>query len=168
MGGRADWRWGDFLHFSPASCGAVSVLNVLLAEDNPGDILLVKEALAHYHISHELYVVRDGGEALAFLHRMGETGSVPCPDVLLLDLNLPRVDGPEILVEFRKNPGCIHTPVIVISSSDTHKDRQRMDALGVNCYFRKPSDLEEFLKLGAVVRRVVEDGERSKDSSGKR
>jgi chemotaxis family two-component system response regulator Rcp1 len=143
----------------------MSVLKVLLAEDNPGDILLVKEALAQHHITNEMYVVRDGGEALAFIDRMGETGSVPCPDVLLLDLNLPKVDGPEILVEFRKNPQCLHTPVIVISSSDTHKDRQRMDALGVTCYFRKPSDLEEFLQLGALVQRVVEDAERSGQST---
>ena len=135
----------------------MSALKVLLAEDNPGDIILVKEALAKYQVAYEMYVVRDGGEALAYVSRMGKSADDPCPDVVLLDLNLPKVDGSEILVEFRKHPQCAHTPVIVITSSDASKDRSRMDALGVSCYFRKPSDLEEFLKLGALVQRVVED-----------
>ena len=139
----------------------MNVLKVLLAEDNPGDVFLVKEALAHHRLAHGMYVVRDGGEALAFIHRMGKTGPVPCPDVLLLDLNLPKVDGPEILVAFRKHPECAQTPVIVISSSDAHKDRQRMDALGVSSYFRKPSNLEEFMQLGALVQKVVEDAQSS-------
>jgi len=105
---------------------------------------------------HELHVVRDGGEALAFLARMGLPDGPPCPDVVLLDLNLPKADGVEILAEFRRNPACAHTPVIAVTSSDTPKDRSQMAALGVNRYFRKPSDLEAFLELGATVREVVE------------
>ena len=138
----------------------MSVLKVLLAEDNPGDIFLVKEALAQHHITHEMYVVRDGGEAFAFVSRMGGSDGDPCPDIVLLDLNLPKVDGPEILIEIRKHPECAHTPVIVMSSSDTNKDRDRMDALGVTCYFRKPSDLDEFLQLGDLVKKVVEEDAR--------
>ncbi len=164
MGYRTDWRRSHVLHFSSPSCGAMSVLKVLLAEDNPADIFLVKEALAQHHIIPEMYVVRDGGEALSFISQIGETDGGPCPDIVLLDLNLPKVDGPEILIEFRKHPQCAHIPVIVISSSDTHKDRNRMDALGVTCYFRKPSDLEEFLQLGALILKVVEDAARSRES----
>jgi len=104
----------------------------------------------------EMHVVRDGDEALAFVAHMGEPQGVPCPDLLLLDLNLPEVDGSQVLTEFRKHPQCAHTPVIVITSSDTHKERARMNELGIARYFRKPSDLEAFLKLGAVVHEVVD------------
>lgn len=128
---------------------------ILLAEDNPGDVMLVQRALEKHHVFHRLYVVRDGAEALAFVDRIGEPGA-PCPDVLLLDLNLPKVDGRQVLSEFRKHPGCSDAPVIVVSSSDAPRDRTRMAELGIARYFRKPLDFEEFLKLGAVVREVVE------------
>ena len=131
-------------------------LNILLAEDNPGDILLIRQALNQHGISSLLHVVRDGEEALAFVAHMGETGGAPCPDLMLLDLNLPKVDGPEVLCEFRKHPQCEHTPVVVITSSDAHKDRARMAQLGIASYFRKPSELDAFLRLGAVVREIVE------------
>ena len=130
--------------------------NIFLAEDNRGDVLLVQEALAAHSISHELFVVRDGGAALQFVARMGTVGHPPCPDLMLLDLNLPKVDGPTILAEFRKRPECLQTPVVVISSSDASNDRDRMNALGVAHYFRKPSDLEAYLQLGSVVKGLLE------------
>jgi CheY-like chemotaxis protein len=132
------------------------VLHILLAEDNPGDILLVEQALEEHRIPHELHVVRDGAKALDLLVRMGQAGEVACPDLLLLDLNLPKVDGPQVLREFRKHPACAHTPVIVVSSSDAQRDRAQMAQLGVTRYFKKPLDLDAFLQLGAVVREVVE------------
>jgi CheY-like chemotaxis protein len=131
------------------------VLHILLAEDNPGDVLLVREALAEHRIAHELHLVRDGGEALAFVAQMGQRGGTPCPDLVLMDLNLPKVDGSEVLSEFRKHPACAHTPVIVVTSSDAQRDRARMAGLGVTRYFRKPSDFNAFLKLGEMVREVV-------------
>lgn len=130
-------------------------MHILLAEDNLGDILLVQRALKEHHIEHELHVVRDGGEALAFVAHMGQPGETPCPDIVLLDLNLPKVDGPTVLKEFRKHPACARTPVIAVSSSDTQKDRAQMAELGVDRYFKKPSDLNAFLLLGAVVREVM-------------
>jgi len=131
-------------------------LRILLAEDNPGDILLVKDALKSHRIPHELQVVRDGDEALAIIEHMGEPDGIPCPDLMLLDLNLPKVDGSEVLGRFRKHPQCAETPVIVMTSSDAHRDRERMAQFGIARYFRKPSDLNAFLKLGAVVVEVVE------------
>jgi CheY-like chemotaxis protein len=131
------------------------VLHILLAEDNPGDVLLVRQALEEHRIQHELHVVKDGGEALDYLKRMGKSDEPPCPDLILLDVNLPKADGTEILTEFRKHPECRHTPVIVVTSSDTQKDRAQMTELGVQRYFKKPSDLNSFLQLGAVVREVV-------------
>ncbi len=132
------------------------MLRILLAEDNPGDVLLVQQALEEYHIDHELHVVRDGGEAMEFLAHMGEPGEAACPDIVLLDLNLPKVDGHQVLSEFRKHPSCTHTPVIVVSSSDLPKDRARVAALGISRYFRKPSELDAFMLLGSVVREVAE------------
>jgi chemotaxis family two-component system response regulator Rcp1 len=134
----------------------MNALQILLAEDNLGDVLLVQYALKSHNIPHELHVVRDGDEALAIIEHMGEPDGIPCPDLMLLDLNLPKVDGPEILGKFRKHPYCAETPVIVISSSDAHRDRERMAQFGIARYFRKPSDLNAFLKLGAVVAEVVE------------
>jgi two-component system, chemotaxis family, response regulator Rcp1 len=131
-------------------------LRILLAEDNLGDVLLVKDALVSHKIPHHLHVVRDGDEALAFIEHMGEPDGIPCPDVMLLDLNLPKVDGPEVLAKFRKHPLCAETPVIVITSSGALRDRDRIAKFGIARYFRKPSDLNEFLKLGAVVAEVVE------------
>jgi CheY-like chemotaxis protein len=132
------------------------VLNILVAEDNPGDVLLVRRALKAHNIPHDLTVVRDGAEALEFIARMGRARELPCPDVLLLDLNLPKVDGPRVLSEFRKHPDCSDTPVIVVTSSDAKKDRKQMEELRVARYFRKPSDYHAFLQLGAIVREVAE------------
>src|ERR1039457_151938 len=88
--------------------------------------------------------------------RMGLRGDEPCPGVLLLDMNLPKVDGPRVLSEFRKHPACVTTPVIVVTSSDTPKERERMMDLGVAHYFKKPSDLNAYLMLGSLVREIVE------------
>ena len=132
------------------------MLNILLAEDNWGDVLLVQEALRAHQVQHTLHVVRDGAEALAFVERMGQPGSEPCPDLVLLDVNLPKVDGPEVLKALRNHEACARTPVIVVSSSDSPRDRSRMAELGIARYFKKPSDFEAFLKLGAVVGEVIE------------
>jgi CheY-like chemotaxis protein len=132
------------------------VLHILLAEDNHGDVLLVREALQEHRIQHQLHVVQDGQEALDYVVRMGKPNEEPCPDVMLLDLNLPKADGPAVLSEFRKHPECTHTPVIVVTSSDSPKDRARMAELGISYYFRKPSDFASYMQLGAVIRQVIE------------
>lgn len=131
------------------------MLHILLAEDNFGDVLLVEQALTEHQVDHELHVVADGDEALQFLDRMGEVGEPPCPDVLLLDLNLPKVEGPKVLQQFRKHPACAETPVIVVTSSDAPRDRKRVEALGATAYFRKPSELSEFMTLGALVKELA-------------
>jgi CheY-like chemotaxis protein len=135
----------------------MSALQILLAEDNPGDVLLVAAALEEHHIEHELKVAHDGEEALAFFAHMGEPDSSPCPDLMLLDLNLPRLDGFEILTEFRKHPQCAHTPVIIVSSSNTPTERRRMAELGIVQYFQKPGDLDAYMELGAIVRKTMSD-----------
>lgn len=131
------------------------MLQILLIEDNRGDVILVQHALEEHHLVYELQVVSDGEEALRFIQRMGSAGEPACPDLLLLDLNLPKIGGPEILGEFRKHPACVRTPVIVVSSSDAPRDRMKMDALGVSHYFRKPTEFDAFLGLGVIVKQVV-------------
>ena len=99
-------------------------IRILLAEDNQADIVMVREALKAHKIPHELDVVLNGEEALSFIVRMAKTDEHPCPDILLLDLNLPRADGLEVLREFRRRPECAGIPVIVISSSNAPRDRE--------------------------------------------
>lgn len=130
---------------------------ILLAEDNPGDVLLVQQALEDYNVQYQLHIVHDGAAAIEFIGHMGKAGSVPCPDLMLLDLNLPKVKGPEILREFRNHPECAETPVIVVTSSDAEKDRAQTALLGISEYFRKPSDFDAFMQLGALVRKVMLD-----------
>lgn len=132
------------------------MLHILLAEDNRGDVLLIRRALDEHQIEHHLHVVTDGEEALRFVARMGKPGQEPCPDLMLLDLNLPKVSGGEVLREFRAHPECETTPVIVITSSDSSKDHALVAALGVSRYFRKPMDFDSFMQLGAIVREAVE------------
>jgi len=135
----------------------VRQIQVLLAEDNQGDVLLVREALAAHDIPHELRVAATGAEAMDFVARMGKPGEAPCPDIVLLDLNLPRVDGHEVLREFRRHPDCATTPVIIVSSSDSPRDRERVSALGVTRYFKKPTTFGAYMELGAIVKEAVGD-----------
>ena len=128
-------------------------LAVLLAEDNAGDVFLVREALLEHRLDFELYLAGDGDTLTALLERVGI--DVPAPDVLLLDLNLPCIDGPELFRRVRAHPLCAHTPLIVISSSDAARDHAWTSEFGVSHYFRKPSHLDEFLQLGAIVRKLT-------------
>jgi CheY-like chemotaxis protein len=128
-------------------------LAVLLAEDNAGDVFLVREALLEHGLDFELYLAGDGDKLTALLERVGI--DVPAPDVLMLDLNLPCIDGPELFRRVRAHPLCAHTPLIVISSSDAARDHAWTSEFGVSHYFRKPSHLDEFLQLGAIVRKLT-------------
>lgn len=130
---------------------------ILVAEDNVPDVFLVREALALSEVEHDLHVVEDGEEALRFIERADfGNGDAPIPALLLLDLNLPKRTGDEILVGLRQSRTCRDIPVIIMTSSDSPKDREEAARLGAVAYFRKPSDLEEFLKLGELVRDILE------------
>jgi chemotaxis family two-component system response regulator Rcp1 len=130
-------------------------LQILLGEDNPGDVLLVRRALNEHRVEYELHTMRDGSEAAVFMEGV-EGGGLPCPDLFLLDLNLPKLDGCELLVLLRAHPLCGDKPVIIISSSGAESDRRRATDAGATRYYQKPSDLKEFMKLGALVRELVE------------
>lgn len=119
----------------------------LLAEDNPGDVRLTKEALRESKISNNLNVVPDGVEAMAFLHREGKYADAPRPDVILLDLNLPKKEGREVLAEVKADPSLRLIPVVIITSSEAEQDVLKTYELYANCYVTKPVDLEQFIKV---------------------
>jgi two-component system, chemotaxis family, response regulator Rcp1 len=131
-------------------------LEVLLVEDSRGDVLLVQEALHAYAIPHRIHLVIDGEQALDYFRRMGKSGAPPYPDVVLLDLNLPKIEGSEVLRVLRSYPECARTPAIIVSSSVSPDVREKVDTLHVDGYFRKPAELAAYLELGAMVKQVVD------------
>lgn len=130
-------------------------LHVLLAEDNPGDTLLVNEALQQHGFEYVLHVIEDAEKAPLFLERVGKSPETPCPDVMLIDLNLPKASGYEVVQMFKEHPECSKALLIIMTSSDAPKDRQMAVQLGAAHYFRKPSDLDEFMDLGRIIRELL-------------
>ena len=118
--------------------------DVLLIEDNPGDVRLTREAFAEGDVDHTLHVVTDGVEALDFLRQCGEYADTPRPTAILLDLNLPRKDGDEVLAEVRADPVLSTIPVIVLTSSEAEADVVQSYELGANAYLTKPVDPAAF------------------------
>jgi CheY-like chemotaxis protein len=128
-------------------------VEILLVEDNPADARLTREALKDSRVLNRLHHVKDGVEALAFLERRPPHKSAPVPDVILLDLNLPRKDGRELLEEVKGNPLLRRIPVVVLTTSEAEQDIQRSYDLHANCYLTKPVDLNKFM---AIVRTFEE------------
>lgn len=126
-------------------------VEVLLVEDDPGDIELTKEAIEKARLSINLNVVRDGEEAMAYLRRKGEFANAVRPDLVLLDLNMPRKDGREVLREIRSDSDLTSLPVVVLTTSDADEDILRTYDLGANCYVTKPVGLEQFMKVVQTV-----------------
>lgn len=118
---------------------------ILLVEDNPADVLLTREAFSESKIRHRLWCVPDGEEALRFLRHTGEYTDAPRPDVMLLDLNLPKKDGREILADIKEDPALREIPVIVLTTSEAEQDIFRAYKLHANCYLTKPIDVDEFI-----------------------
>jgi len=132
---------------------SVEPINILLVEDNPGDVRLTIEALREGKVHNHLSVARDGVEALAFLRQEGQFADSPRPDVILLDLNLPKKDGREVLAEVKADERLRRIPVVVLTTSKAEEDILRSYALHANCYVTKPVDLEQFI----TVVRSIED-----------
>jgi chemotaxis family two-component system response regulator Rcp1 len=122
-------------------------IEILLVEDNPGDVRLTREALRDGKIYNNLYVVRDGVEAMAFLHKTGQYARAPRPDLILLDLNLPRKDGHEVLAEVKTDESLRRIPVVILTTSQAEEDIIKTYDLHVNCYITKPVDLDQFVKI---------------------
>jgi chemotaxis family two-component system response regulator Rcp1 len=120
---------------------------VLLVEDNPGDVRLTQEAFKESKLLHKLYVVRDGEEALDFLFRKGNFSVAPTPDLILLDLNLPKKSGREVLVEIKNDPNLKFIPVVVLTTSEADEDILNSYKLHANCYITKPVEFDKFLNI---------------------
>lgn len=122
-------------------------IEILLVEDNPGDVRLTQEAFRENKIRNKLNVVNDGEQALAFLRREGVYANVARPGLILLDLNLPRVDGREVLAQIKSDPELRHIPVVILTTSQAEEDIVKSYALHANCYITKPVDLERFMQV---------------------
>lgn len=120
-------------------------MQILLVEDNPGDIRLTQEALKEGSIRNELHVVKDGVEAIDYLKRKGKYTNQSTPDIILLDLNLPRKDGREVLAEIKADENLKLIPVIILTTSDADLDIQKSYKLHANCFITKPVDLDQFI-----------------------
>jgi CheY-like chemotaxis protein len=128
-----------------ANTDAAPPIEILLVEDNPGDVRLTKEALKEGKVYNNLHWAKDGVEALEFLRREGSHKNAPRPDIILLDLNLPKVDGREVLSIIKNDSHLKHIPVVVLTTSKADEDVLRSYELHANCYVTKPVDLEKFI-----------------------
>ncbi len=122
-------------------------IDILLVEDNPGDVRLTKEALKDAKVLNEVYIAKDGVEALQFLHKEGSFADAPKPDLILLDLNLPRKDGREVLAEIKKDTKLRRIPVVILTTSKADEDIIRTYDLHANAYVTKPVDLNRFIEI---------------------
>ena len=126
-------------------------IEVLLVEDDPGDVLMTQEAFEEHKVSNTLNVVTDGAQAIEYLRRTGEYAQAVRPDLILLDLNLPRRDGREVLAEIKSDPDLCRIPVVVLTTSAADEDILRSYQLHANAYVTKPVDFEQFIN---VVRQI--------------
>ncbi|MBV9769521.1 MAG: response regulator [Bryobacterales bacterium] len=129
---------------------------ILVAEDNLADIYLIEEALRLHGFTYRLEIADNGEDMLKMIAKIEQDPSQSCPDLFMLDLNLPKRPGEEILAQIRRSNRCAQVPVIVITSSDSPLDRARTRELGASYYFRKPADLENFMTIGGIVRGILE------------
>jgi CheY-like chemotaxis protein len=130
---------------------STKIIDVLLVEDDPGDVLMTREAFDDTKFANALHVVNDGAEALAFLRKEGEYADAPTPDLVLLDLNLPRVDGREVLAAVKADDELRQIPIVVLTTSESEEDVLRSYELHANAYVTKPVDFDRFIE---VVRKI--------------
>ena len=128
-------------------------IDILLVEDDPGDELITREAFEHNKLHNRLHVAHDGEEGLNYLYRRGEYSDAPRPDLILLDLNLPKYDGRQLLEKIKSDPDLSHIPVVVLTTSAAEEDILRSYKLHANAYVTKPVDLDQFMK---AVRQIDE------------
>jgi chemotaxis family two-component system response regulator Rcp1 len=137
---------------SPSEEPTITSHRILIIEDNPADVLLIRHAITTADLDVNIEVVRDGEEAIQFFDETERDLALKCPALVILDINLPRKQGSEVLQHMRASGRCGKALVITVSTSDSERDRNEMTRLGANGYFRKPSDYAEFMKLGDMIK----------------
>ena len=126
---------------------------ILVVEDNPTDVSLIGKALTKHGVEHEMTVLTDGEKALRHLDQLD---SAPIPDLIVLDINMPKRDGLSVLVRYRMNVSFFQVPIVVLTSSDAPGDKQRAEIIGVSAFFQKPLLLEDYLALGGRLKLALE------------
>ena len=129
----------------------IKPVDILLVEDSPTDVLLAQEALEHAKLLNTLHIVSDGVEAMQFLRREGQFADATRPDLILLDLNLPRKDGREVLEEVKNDPELKRIPVVVLTTSKAEEDVLKAYGLHANCYVSKPVDFDQFTNVVRAI-----------------
>jgi chemotaxis family two-component system response regulator Rcp1 len=132
--------------------------DILIVEDNPGDVYLIRAAIKAANIDTPVHVVKDGERATQFFDEADSDHAAPCPGLVVLDINLPRKQGGDVLRHMRRSRRCSEALVIVVSTSESAPDRENMMKLGANSYFRKPSEYGEFMKLGNMIKELLDSG----------
>jgi CheY-like chemotaxis protein len=133
------------------------IARILLVEDNPGDVELLRLALKKAELECELTVLDDGDEALSLVRQQGQYAAARVPDLVVLDLNVPKYDGAEILEALRANPAFAEVKVAVLSSSSSPRERANLEKFHISRYITKPLDLDEFLRIGEVLKALLAD-----------
>lgn len=124
-------------------------------EDNQSDVYLIQRAIEGTNLPIDFHIVRDGQQAVQFFDRAAADPNKPCPDIVILDINLPKKQGGDVLKHMRSRSRCAQAHVVVVSTSDSERDQEVMKELGVDGYFRKPSEFDEFMKLGDLVKGIL-------------
>ena len=151
---------GDRISDSPSlseESAAKDRTHILIVEDDSADVFLISEAINLVNSGVELQVVNDGDKAIRLFDSIDRDQSLACPALVILDINLPKKHGGQVLQQMRKTRRCADALVLVVTSSDSARDRETMAKLGANGYFRKPSDYEHFMKLGGLVKDLLDD-----------
>jgi two-component system, chemotaxis family, response regulator Rcp1 len=128
---------------------------IVIVEDNASDVLLIRHAIDGAKLEAELHVVRDGEEAIRFFDEADNNREAPCPSLVVLDINLPRKQGGDVLAHLRNSHRCSNALVIAMSTSDSARDRENMANLGADRYFCKPSEYDDFMKLGDMIKELL-------------
>ena len=142
-------------HLAEAGVPQIELRNirpcVWIIEDNSGDVFLMQEAFREHQVNCEIFVVSDGEHAMRLVEELDSNPAHPCPQLVLLDINLPKRSGHEVLERIRSSKRCRNVPVLVVTSSDASEDLAKNKRYGATAYFKKPNGLDAFLKLGSVV-----------------
>ena len=131
---------------------------ILVVEDNRADLYLIRQSVEMARVDADLHVVQDGEKAIRFLEQADRDGSAQPPDLVILDINLPKRSGREVARRIRESATCGKAMVVVVTSSDSERDREEMGKFGINAYFRKPSEYDGFMKLGELVKGLFSEG----------
>ena len=131
--------------------------HILIVEDNRADVFLIRETIAAAHLDADLHVLQDGESAIRFFEQADQDPSTPPPALVILDINLPKRSGREVVHRMRQSRRCANALVVVVTSSDSERDRDDMGKLGIRAYFPKPSEYASFMKLGVLLKSLLDD-----------